>query len=239
LLIAIPSKGRAGKTTSDKILPNFGTFFVPSSELHQYEGLVKNVVGVPKEVRGITPTRNWILENAEDDWVVFVDDDVKAAGYIQLLERNGKHRRIGDELFWVDEFVRYFDVCEQLGYKIWGLKTESARRAVYPYKPILLQSYVTASCMGIVNDGEYMFDEDFVVKEDYELCLRHIRDKGGILAVRYLYWENDHWGKAGGCRDYRTIGVERDAIKRLIKMYPGMVGKAKRKANEFTIRLNF
>ena len=32
--------------------------------------------------------------------------------------------------------------------------------------------------MGIVNDGEYLFDENFPVKEDYEICLRHIKDKG-------------------------------------------------------------
>ena len=58
---------------------------------------------------------------------------------------------------------------------------------------------------------------NLVVKEDYESCLRHIRDKGGILGIRYLHWENDHWGKDGGCKDYRTIDIERKAIKNLIK----------------------
>lgn len=93
--------------------------------------------------------------------------------------------------------------------------------------------------MGIINDGEYYFDESFKVKEDYEICLRHVKDKGGILGVRYLHWENDHWDKKGGCKDYRTYDIEKDAIKRLVKMYPGMVKNAKRKANEFTIQLYF
>jgi hypothetical protein len=134
--------------------------------------------------------------------------------------------------------VKYFDLCEQLNMKIWGVKTEAALRSVYPYKPILLKSYVTASLMGIVNDGEYYFNEEFAVKEDYEICLRHIKDKGGILGIRYLHWENDHWTKDGGCKDYRTVEMEREAIKKLIKLYPGMVRSAKRKANEFTIQLN-
>ena len=237
MLIAVPSKGRAGLTTTNKILPNC-TFYVPESELHQYKGIVKNVVGVPITVKGITPTRNWILKNTEEKWVVFLDDDVKNAGYNLALERQMKKKDILNESFWEKEFIKYFDICEQLGFKIWGVKTESAPRGVYPYKPFLFKSYVTASCMGIINDSEYYFDEKYKVKEDYEICLRHIKDKGGILAVRYLHWENDHWDKEGGCKDYRTEQIEKDCIKMLIKDYPGMVRSAKRKANQFTIALN-
>lgn len=238
MLIAVPSKGRAGLTTTNKILPNLCTFFIPESEYHQYKDLVKNIVCVPKEVRGITDTRNWILENTDDKWVVFLDDDAKNVGYNKLEERKTKKIEIREEGFWAEEFLKFFDMTEQLGYKIWGTRTESSPRGTYPYKPFLTRSYVTASCMGIVNDGEYLFDPEFKVKEDYEICLRHIKDKGGILAVRYLHWENEHWTTEGGCKDYRTIEMEKDAIKKLIKLYPNMIASAKRKANEFTIKLN-
>lgn len=236
MIIAIPSKNRAGKTTSQKILPN-AIFYVPESQIHQYQN-IKNVVGVPKEIQGITKTRNWILKNCNDSRVVFIDDDVKCCGYVRLEKRNSKKIEIKDEDFWMNEFEKLFDITEQLKYKIWGVRTESSPRGTYPYKPILLKTYVTASCMGIINDGEYCFDEDFPVKEDYEICLRHIVEKGGILGARYLYWENSHWGDDGGCKDYRTIDMEKDCIKKLIKKYPRMVAGAKRKANEFTIRLN-
>ncbi len=238
MLIAVPSKGRAGLTTTDKILKNNSTFFIPDSEYHQYKGLVKNIVCVPKEVQGITATRNWILKNTEEKYVVMLDDDAKNVGYNFLDKRNTKKVEVREEGFWMEEFLKYFDLAEQLDYKIWGTRTESSPRGTYPYKPILTKSYVTASLMGIINDGEYYFDESFKVKEDYEICLRHIRDKGGILAIRYLHWENDHWGKDGGCKDYRTVEMERQAIKKLIKLYPGMISSAKRKANEFTIKLN-
>lgn len=236
MLIAVPSKGRAGLTTTNKILPNC-IFYVPESEVHQYNGIVKNIVGVPKEVRGITATRNWILKNTDEKWVVFLDDDVKDCGYLKLLERKTIRIKIKDEKFWNDEFVKLFDLTEQLSYKIWGVKTESATRSMYPYKPFLFKSYVTASCMGIINDGEYYFDERYKVKEDYEICLRHIRDKGGILAARYLHWENDHWEQDGGCKDYRTVEMEKNCIKMLIKDFPGMVKNVSRKANKFTIQL--
>ena len=237
MLVAIPSKGRAGETTSNKILPN-ATFFVPESEAHQYNQFVKNVVPVPKEVKGITKTRNWILRNTKSKWVVMIDDDVKNAGWTQLLSRKSKKRDIVTPLFWYEEFEKLFDLTEQMGYKIWGVKTEAASRSVYPYKPILFKTYVTASCMGIVNDGNYYFDENFPVKEDYEICLRHLVKEGGLIGARYLHWENSHWDDEGGCKDYRTIEIERKAIKDLIRMYPGMIRMARRVANEFTIQLN-
>ena len=236
MLIAVPSKGRAGLTTTNKILPNC-VFFVPESEVYQYKGIIKNIIGVPKEVRGITPTRNWILKNTDERWVVFLDDDAKNVGYIQMKERKSFRIDIQKEEFWNDEFIKLFDLTEQFDFKIWGVKTEAAPRSVYPYKPFLLKSYVTASCMGIINDGEYYFDERYKVKEDYEICLRHIRDKGGILAARYLHWENDHWEQDGGCKDYRTVEIEKSCIKMLINDFPGMVKSVNRKENKFTIQL--
>jgi len=236
MLIAVPSKGRAGLTTTNKILPD-AVFFVPDSEVHQYKGIIKNIIGVPKEVRGITPTRNWILKNTDEKWVVFLDDDAKNVGYTKLDKNKSFKIDIKNQKFWIDEFVKLFDITEQFNMKIWGVKTEAAPRSVYPYKPFLLKSYVTASCMGIINDGEYYFDERYKVKEDYEICLRHIRDKGGIIAARYLHWENDHWEQDGGCKDYRTVEMERNCIKMLIKDYPGMIKSINRKANKFTIQL--
>ena len=99
MLIAVPSKGRAGLTTTNKILPNLSTFFIPESEYHQYKGIVKNIECVPKEVQGITATRNWILENSDDQWVVFLDDDAKNVGYNKLEERKTKKIEIRDEGF--------------------------------------------------------------------------------------------------------------------------------------------
>lgn len=237
MLVAIPSKNRAGRTSTNKILPNIGTFFVPKSEMHQYS-YIKNVIGIPNEIQGITNTRNWILKNTDEKWVVFLDDDAKNVGYTELGRTQSKKIDIKDEGFWCEEFLKAFDLTEQLGYKLWGVKTEAAPRSVYPYKPILTRGYLTASCMGMINDGEFYFDENFKVKEDYEICLRHLQIYGGILAIRYIHWENEHWTTEGGCKDYRTLEMEKEAIKNLHKLYPNMIRSAKRKANQFTIQLN-
>ncbi len=239
MIIAIPSKGRSGGIIpTQKRIPGC-SIYVPDLEVDAYRSTGnKNVVAVPNDIKGITKTRNWILKNADDLWVVFIDDDVKSAGYFELLERNGKIRQISGDQFLI-EFIKLFEITEQLKYRIWGISTDGALRSVYPYKPFLFKSYVTASCMGIINDGRTYFDESYPVKEDYELCLRCIMEDGGILAARYIFWANDHWHKEGGCKDYRTQKTESLMIDKLVNAYPGYVTKAKDREGQFCIRLNF
>ena len=236
MLIAIPSKGRAGQTKSDKILPS-AVMYVPETEAHQYEQFNTSVVSVPADVRGITATRNWILKNTDERWVVFVDDDVLAQGWVKMGEWSCRHTKM-TEHEWENTCAMLFDVIECMGWKVWGVATQGAPRAVYPYKPFLFRSYVTASFMGMVNDGTMYFDERFRVKEDYEICLRHIKKYGGVLCARHVYWANSHWGDDGGCKDYRTQGVEAEAIKMLVKMYPGMIRQITRGGSEYSIELN-
>lgn len=238
MLIAIPSKGRAGSVRSLSVLPS-ATVFVPAAEAEDYRSVgVKNVVAVPNEIRGITRTRNWILDHAKDRWVVMVDDDVKTQGWIKLYPFNGRHQPM-EERDWLRECVRLFEVAEGMRYRIWGVATDGALRSVYPWKPILFRSYVTASFMGIVNDGRTRFDERFPVKEDYELCLRCIKEDGGVLAARYLYWANSHWSDPGGCAAYRTQITELKAIKMLAEMYPGMIRRITRGGSSYSIELEF
>jgi len=214
--------------------------FVPASERSDYERAgVANVVPVPVAIRGITRTRNWILDWAQqagERWVVFVDDDLASAGYVELMSDCVRNRKISAEE-WHGEFLRLFEVMQGCGYRIWGVATQAATRSIYPYRPFLFRSYVTASCMGMVSS--LRFDESFPVKEDYELCLRCIREDGGILAARYLFWQNSHWGDKGGCATYRTRDMELAAIHRLMRMYPGMISRVKRGGSEFSIDLEF
>ena len=189
MMIAIPSKGRPTAVKSKRILPS-ASVFVPESEARDYERAgVTNVVAVPNHIRGITPTRNWILDHVDDRWIVFVDDDVQIQGYLKLEQFRGRHRKL-DESAWIREIVKLFDLTESLKFRIFGVATDGALRSVYPWKPVLFRSYVTASFMGIVNDGRTHFDERFTVKEDYELNLRCIKEDGGVVAARYLYWKN-------------------------------------------------
>ena len=236
ILVAIPSKGRAGKVRSQAIIPS-ASVFVPKLEAAAYRKAgANNVVEVPDLVRGITATRNWILKHAKTRRVVMIDDDVRAQGFTRLHARHAIHEAL-PEATWLGEFAKLFDLTEQLRFRIWGIRTDGALRSCYPYFPFRFRSYVTASCMGIVNDGRVAFDEDYPVKEDYELCARCITEDGGVLSAQYLHWHNDHWHDPGGCRDYRTEAMERDAIRRLCRTYPGLVRAVERATSNWSIEI--
>jgi hypothetical protein len=240
MLIAIPSKGRPSKVKSLKVLPS-ATVYVPANEGEAYRRANPEtaIVEVPQAACGITATRNWILDATDDPWVVFVDDDLKSAGWIELGETAGRHVTVPSEAAWMDEFARAFALLEDVGLRIWGFDTAGARRSVYPYRPIVWHTYVTASCMGILNDGRTRFDPSFPIKEDYELCLRCLKEDGAVLGIRWVYWVNEHWTGAGGCKDYRSQEMERAAITRLIKMYPGMIRRVTRGGSTYAIELEF
>lgn len=238
MIIAIPSRGRPGRVKSHEIIQQ-AHLYVPENEVEAYERAGgRNVVAVPNEIRGITRTRNWILDHADDPWVVFLDDDVRLQGWCELRAHDSRKRLVRPDQ-WVAEFVRLFEITEQIGYRIWGVSTDGATRSVYPYRPFIWHTYVTASCMGIRNDTGVRFDESFPVKEDYELCLRCIKEDGGIVGARYLYWVNDHWKGEGGCKEYRTAAMEEEAIARLMRMYPGFIRRVERRGTAFTIQLDF
>jgi len=237
MLVVIPSKNRAGKITSHKVIKS-AKIYVSSSEFHIYNNIYDNVISIPKEIEGITSTRNWILKNTNEKYVIFIDDDVKSQGYIKLYnEKTKKISMLENE--WINEWQKLFDITEQMNYKIFGVSTDGQPCSVYPYKPFLFRSYVTASCMGIINDGTYYFDEKYIVKEDYELCLRHIKERDGILCARYLFWQNSHWNDNGGCKDYRTQNIELNAIKMLLKDYKGYIRRIERKGSNYCVRLDF
>lgn len=241
MIVAIPSKGRAGRVASLDVIPH-AVLFVPEGEVEEYRHAHggTTVVGVPTRVRGITATRNWILEDVDDPRVVFVDDDVKIHGWIELFETNGKHRTMTEAEWW-GTWQRLFDVTEGAGLRIWGTATDGALRSVYPYRPFIFHTYVTASCMGILRDSGIRFDESFPVKEDYEMCLRCLKEDGGVVGARYVYWANAHWdGPArGGCGSYRTQAMEDQAIQRLMEMYPGLIRRVTRGGAQYSIELDF
>lgn len=222
LHVAVPSKNRAGKTRTQRVLPN-STFYVPDNEVSGYRACgIRNVVGVPLDVRGITATRNYIIRlvNEESD-IVMVDDDVERQGYMRIYAETMKAIKLNEEQ-WHDQWGKAFDLARELGYRIWGVRTECASQSTYKQSPIRFRGYITASCMGIIRNSGLLFDESYPVKEDYEICLRCIREDGGILSLRYLFWQNSHWDDDGGCKDYRTHKMEKECIRRLLKEYPGM-----------------
>jgi hypothetical protein len=237
LEIAIPSKGRAGLISSHKIFKS-ATLYIPESELMQYSIYENKIVTIPISVKGITATRNWILKHNHNKNVFFLDDDLQYGGYVERSDLKYKIKRVEDERIYITELIKLFEVTEQTKSKIFGLFTVGNNLTNYAYSPFLFNGVCLGSCMGIINDGSYYFDESFEVKEDYELTLRHLTERGLTVRSNILFMQHEHTQLKGGCRDSNRIDKEKKAIKRLIKMYPGMIKEAKHRGTSFSIQLN-
>lgn len=234
--VAIPSKGRAGIITSHEIFKS-AVLYVPESEVRQYSIYKNEVVGVPSDVKGITKTRNWILKNNTCN-IFFLDDDLEYGGYVERSDEKYKVKRVKEESIYLREISKLFEVADQIGSKIFGLFTVGNNLTNYAYNPFLFNGVCLGSCMGIINDGSYYFDESFEVKEDYELTLRHYTDRGITVRSNILFMQHEHTQLKGGCRDGSRILKEKEAIKKLIKLYPGMIKEAKHRGTSFAIQLN-
>lgn len=224
--ICVPSSHRSDTSTTQYVLKNC-IFFVPEDQVKNYD-INREVIGVP--FKGITKTRNFILDYFKGEDVLFIDDDVRECGMFQKGMRINL-RDITNSDILESEFERVFDICRGLDFKIWGAESGGSKFANHPLNPFSFRGVINGSLMGIVNDGEYRFDEEFEVKEDYEIMLRHYMDKGGVLKCRHFYWRNYHWNNEGGCVDYRTDKLEEKCIGMLEQKYPGMIkrGVAKHK----------
>lgn len=222
MIIAIPSRNRFKNCTTQKVFES-GVFFVPQREEEQYKKHVKNqVVGIPDEYDGITKTRNWILKNNPNQNVLFVDDDIREIGTFQNGKRINLKDHTGGKIIET-EFKKLFDVTSQIGFKIFGVEAGGSKYANHPLTPLAFKGIINCSCMGIINDGSFFFDEQFKVKEDYDLALRHYKKHGGILKARHFFVRTHHWENIGGCVDYRTDQMEEDAIELLKKRFPLMI----------------
>jgi len=234
--IAIPSKGRAGLITSQEIFKS-AVIYVPENELKQYSIYKNKIVEVPIDVKGITATRNWILKN-NDCNIFFLDDDFEYGGYVERTNEKYKVKRVKEEVIYINEINKLFEVCEQSNSKIFGLFTVGNNLTNYAYNPFLFNGVCLGSCMGIINDGTYYFDETFEVKEDYELTLRHFTERGITVRSNILFMQHEHTQLRGGCRDSNRIAKEKTAVKKLITMYPNMIKEAKHRGTSFAIQLN-
>lgn len=234
--IAIPSKGRAGLITSHEVFKT-GVIYVPENEVKQYSIYKNKIVGIPVEVKGITATRNWILKNNSCN-IFFLDDDFEYGGFVERTEEKYKVKRVKEESVYIGEIGKLFEISEQSNSKIFGLFTVGNNLTNYSYNPFLFNGVCLGSCMGIINDGSYYFDESFEVKEDYELTLRHFTERGITVRSNIIFMQHEHTQLRGGCRDSKRISKEKDAVKKLITMYPGMIKEAKHRGTSFAIQLN-
>ena len=242
LLIAIPSKGRAGMVTSHHLLGDaldYAKIFVPDSEVDEYkEGHPEvEIVGVPDSIKGITPTRNFILDYCdgyEIPWNLQIDDD---ALYFNYFEGGiGTPGIVLPDDRKLALLTNYFEMCEDLGTNLFGFNVSGDKKFYREYSPFSMLSVVVGNLMGIVVDDQ-RFDERLKVKEDYDFSLQSLYRHRKIIRSNKYVWRVAHHDTAGGCKTYRTLQVEKDAIAILQQKWGKGIVRPHFKKGEYEIRV--
>ena len=217
--VYIPSKGRAGKVTSHNLFLD-SHIVCPKSEVKDYKKHHEKVIGVPDEVKGITPTRNWILVHLKSNYHIQVDDDARS---FHKWEKAELVKFIDPER--IDNILNtMFLMTDEIGYKVWGLAMASDYQFYRPFAPFSTQGVVGANIIGII-DNPLRFDERLRVKEDYDYSMQHIYKYGGVLRTHKYGIDVIHLTNEGGCVGYRTKEVELQAYDTLLKKYGSSVVK--------------
>ena len=235
--ICVPSSNRAQTCKTALTLKN-SIFFVPNNQYEEYKENIKNeIIPVPLKYSGITKTRNFILKYFKNENILFIDDDVRQCGFYTKGSMISLKNNC-DEI-WEGIFKKHFELTKDLGFKIWGGESATTNFANHPLQPFSFKGVITCNMLGIINDGSFYFDEQFEVKEDYDLVLRHFKKHGGHLKSRQFYWANLHWDNIGGCVEYRTDEMEEKAIDLLKKRFPLMIKKPIRSKTKHTISISW
>jgi hypothetical protein len=212
--VFIPSYDRCGLVKTIKYFDD-PFIVVRNEELEDYKKLYNNVIGC-NEI-GITKTRNFILRYCKENNIRYhiqVDDDINGfwfmeRGIIIDIESKEKIKEI---------LTNMFIICEEWESKIFGLSMQKDKKVYREYSPFSTQSVVVANLMGII-DNDLYFDENCVVKEDYDYSIQHIiKYKRVIKCLKYGV-DAPHLMNKGGCASYRTMQLEYDMLKYLQDKY--------------------
>ena len=216
--IFVPSYKRAGDVLTRKVIPD-SILAIHEFEEEDYK---KNEGGellvIPDELRGnIAKVRNYILDNANDDRIVMLDDDVKAIGYHQDCSQN--EMNYNQILDFIDNG---YVMCEELGCRLWGINLQSDPKFYREYNPFSLLGVVlgTFSCH---YKPELRYDEGLFLNEDYDFFLKNIKKYRKVLRFLKYYYVADHLNKAGGCGSYRMKDTEIEQAKIMQKRWGSKV----------------
>tara|TARA_R100000655_G_scaffold102925_1_gene149022 strand:+ start:1255 stop:1971 length:717 start_codon:yes stop_codon:yes gene_type:complete len=229
-VVYIPSKGRAGKVTTHKLFKE-SIIVCPKSEVKEYKKHHENVLGVDDNIKGITKTRNWILNHNKEKYQIQVDDDALS---FHGFENGKAYKFIEPER--IERIIEtQFDLCEGWGLKAFGFALAADYKFYREFNPFSTQSVIGANILGIIKNP-LRFDERLVVKEDYDYSMQHIAEYGGVLRLNKYGIDVIHLTNEGGCVSYRTKEVEMDAYNVLLKKWGNKVVKLQPNKNFVKMR---
>ena len=225
-----PSYKRPKVETLD-YLP-FCKVWVDESEYDDYikvnKGYESNIISCPKGVQGnLCRIRNYILDQEFKkgyDVVLIIDDDMKGIYHFEGTKEYCYNKVLVNKNDFLDFIEKYSILCNEFGYKFWGLNCNQDALSYRQYSPFSTLSYIGGpfQCF-LKNDLRY--DERLPLKEDYDMTLQHCNKYRGCLRLNKYFYDCKQSKQAGGCATYRNYDNEMKQLKLLRKKWGSKIVK--------------
>lgn len=193
---------------------------VQSREAHLYSQYP--TVVLPDEIRGIGPTRQWIVDNMEGK-VVMLDDDL--VFYERRVDDPTKFKNATDES--IEQMFSHLEWNLDDTPMVGVAPREGANRntARYAWNTRLMR--VLGFDLDILRKENIRFDL-IPVMEDFCATLQLLTK--GYDNLMLNNWCHNQFGSntSGGCSTYRTPEVQREAAEKLAELFPQFVTVVKK-----------
>ncbi len=181
---------------------------------------------VPDSAQGnVSRIRNYILDNAPEEKIVLMDDDISGIG---KWERQTK--KVLDEYDFYQFCEIGFIMAEDLGVKYWGMNLLMDKGAYREYTPFSFKSVILGPFQAF-NNLDLRYDENLPLKEDYDLSLQVLNKYRKTLRFNAYHYIAKQHTNLGGCADYRTREREKEQMDLLIKKWGSDIVKIDEKSN--------
>lgn len=225
IVICCPSYKR-DEVKSFRFFGNLLKVYVCETEYDRY--VEKNpdykecFVKVPKGVQGnVARIRNYILnDNKDKDVCCLVDDDISYIGCYEGLQLKKLEK---DEILPFIE--KYTILCDDFGYKMWGVNLNSDPQCYREYTPFSTTSVVLGPFSCYLKGNECRYDEELPLKEDYDMSLQNLNKYRGILRVNKYHYSCEQSTNKGGCAAMRNIEREKEQLMMIIKKWGSKIVK--------------
>lgn len=109
-------------------------------------------------------------------------------------------------------------LCEEWGYKLWGVNYSYDQRLYKQFEPFSTTKCVLGPFQAHLKNN-IRYDCRLPLKEDYDISLQHLLKYGGVLRFNAYHYHCEQSKQCGGCATYRNIDNERKQLELLMKKW--------------------
>lgn len=219
-----PSYNRPEKSITQAVYPGF-KLVVRESEVDEYRSNGNDVVVCPDEAQGnLCRIKNWIFENlmGDNDAVVMLDDDCRGLFWWRVHEEGAE--KVLMDMEDLQEFCESSALmCEEWGFKFWGVNCIGDKGAYREYTPFSTLNYIGGPFHCILKGNECRYDEELSLRDDYDFTLQNIFKYRGCLRMNMVTYDAKQSEQEGGCAGYRNVEEEKRQFYLLQKKWGSSV----------------